>query len=56
MATHYQGLGQGNHKVGSYKLEASLDEDGGLMFTYLVKVRERERERAAVVCVCVWIT
>ena len=41
VATHYQGLGSSQVRgssVGTYKLEADIDNDGGLAFTYKVKV------------------
>ena len=54
VATHYHTLGQDRQallgpSVGSYQLEAELDNNGGLLrFTYKVKVRkERERESEA---------
>ena len=49
MATHYHQLGQGGGEqqtlgpgVASYQLEAELDNSGGLVFTYRVKVVKRE--------------
>jgi DNA mismatch repair protein MutS len=40
VATHYLQLGRGREPgspVGSYKLEANLDSEGGLVFSYKVK-------------------
>ena len=47
VATHYHRLGRGRQlglSVGSYQLEAEVDKDGELVFTYRVKVTDPKRE------------